>query len=111
MSYGWQKCPQGYPRIHGVPAPKKLANMDFLKNFFFLFSASMMDIFVMMTCQGSTYFADKGALKGTLTTSLKEVNPTLFVGVPRVYEKIQEKMLEVGRANKGFKKQIGNYSY
>ena len=69
----------------------------------------MMDIFVMMTCQGSTYFADKGALKGTLTTTLKEVNPTLFFGVPRVYEKIQEKMLEVGRANKGLKKQIGKY--
>ena len=77
--------------------------------FFVLIPASMMDIFVMMTCQGSTYFADKGALKGTLTTTLKEVNPTLFFGVPRVYEKIQEKMLEVGRANKGLKKQIGNY--
>ena len=64
----------------------------------------------MMVCQGSTYFADKGALKGTLTTTLKEVVPTLFFGVPRVYEKIQEKMLEVGRANKGLKKQIGKYS-
>jgi len=73
-------------------------------------AASMMDIFVMMTCQGSTYFADKGALKGTLTTTLKEVNPTLFFGVPRVYEKIQEKMLEVGRANKGLKKQIGQWA-
>ena len=65
----------------------------------------------MMVCQGSTYFADKGALKGTLTTTLKEVVPTLFFGVPRVYEKIQEKMLEVGRANKGLKKQIGKYLY
>ena len=76
-------------------------------SYFVFFSASLMDIFVMMVCQGSTYFADKGALKGTLTTTLKEVVPTLFFGVPRVYEKIQEKMLEVGRANKGLKKQIG----
>jgi len=73
-------------------------------------AASLMDIFVMMICQGSTYFADKGALKGTLTTTLKEVVPTLFFGVPRVYEKIQEKMLEVGRANKGLKKQIGQWA-
>lgn len=73
-------------------------------------AASMMDMFVMMTCQGTTYFADKGALKGTLTLTLQEAVPTLFFGVPRVWEKIQEKMLEVGRANKGLKKSIGQWA-
>ena len=45
-----------------------------------------------------------------MTNTLQETTPTLFFGVPRVWEKIQEKMLEVGRANKGLKKQIGNWA-
>ena len=43
---------------------------------------------------------------GTLTTTLKEALPTLFFGVPRVWEKIHEKMVAVGRQNKGFKRQV-----
>ena len=34
-------------------------------------------------------------LQGTLLKTLTESRPTLFFGVPRVYEKIQEKMMEV----------------
>ena len=73
-------------------------------------AASMMDIYVMMACQGTTYFADKSALKGTLTITLQEALPTLFLGVPRVWEKIQEKMMQVGAANKGLKRQIGQWA-
>ena len=36
-------------------------------------------------------------LQGTLLKTLVEAKPTLFFGVPRVYEKIQEKMMEVSR--------------
>ena len=55
----------------------------------------------------TVYFADRNALKGTLTQSLREAQPTIFLGVPRVWEKIYEKMVEVGRQNKGLKQQIG----
>lgn len=41
--------------------------------------------------------AQPDALKGSLVTTLKEVRPTIFFGVPRVFEKIQERMQEVGR--------------
>lgn len=50
------------------------------------------------------------ALKGTLVDTLKDVRPTLFLGVPRVWEKIEEKMRAVGAATTGFKKKIGTWA-
>jgi len=35
---------------------------------------------------------------------LKEVKPTMFLGVPRVWEKVQEKMVEVGKTMPEWKK-------
>ncbi|XP_078530596.1 long-chain-fatty-acid--CoA ligase ACSBG2-like isoform X2 [Lissotriton helveticus] len=48
------------------------------------------DIWLSMCIGGTIYFANPGALKGSLVQILKEVRPTLFFGVPRVWEKIQE---------------------
>jgi len=88
--------------------------MNYEKNVSYLplshVAANLVDLIIMMSCHGTTYFAEKTALKGTITHTLKEVQPTMFFGVPRVYEKIQEKMQEVGRANKGLKRQIGNWA-
>jgi len=38
------------------------------------------------------YFANPDALQGGLLEFLLEVKPTLFLAVPRIYEKIEEKM-------------------
>jgi long-subunit acyl-CoA synthetase (AMP-forming) len=73
-------------------------------------AANICDVFVMLSCVSTTYFADKNALKGTLTETLKEALPTLFFGVPRVWEKIYEKMVAVGRQNKGLKQDIGDWA-
>ena len=47
-------------------------------------------IFITATkpCHSVVHFADSGALKGTLGEFLKTVRPTIFLGVPRVWEKI-----------------------
>ena len=40
------------------------------------------------------FFADASALQGTLVNFLQEVRPTIFFSVPRIWEKIEEKMKE-----------------
>ena len=50
----------------------------------------MVDVFGAIGAGSCAYFADKSALKGTLLQYLQDVRPTLFFGVPRVWEKIQE---------------------
>ncbi len=56
------------------------------------------------------YFAQPDVMKGSLTLSLIAAQPTWFFGVPRVYEKIYEKMQEVGKENKGMKKTIATWA-
>ena len=68
----------------------------------------MIDCYMGCHTGSEVHFADKDALKGTLVENLKRVRPTRFYGVPRVFEKIAEKMQEVGRSNTGLKKKIGN---
>lgn len=55
-------------------------------------AAQSVDIYCSIFIGGTTYFAQPDALKGTLTNTLVEAKPTFFFGVPRVLEKIQEKL-------------------
>jgi long-chain-fatty-acid--CoA ligase ACSBG len=71
-------------------------------------AGQMMDIWVPIVNLSTVIFADKMALKGTLLETLQEARPTVFFGVPRVWEKIMEGMKAKGRANKGLKKKIGD---
>ncbi len=45
-----------------------------------------------------------------LGDNLKEIRPTMFLGVPRVWEKIQAKMQAIGAKNTGLKKKIGAWA-
>jgi len=73
-------------------------------------AAQIIDIFLVIQGGGAIYFADKMALQGTLLQTLVEVRPTRFFGVPRVWEKIHEKMLEIGKQNTGLKKSIATWA-
>merc|ERR1719478_794721 len=56
---------------------------------------------------GTVFFARTNDLKdGTIGKRLTYVKPTFFLGVPRVWEKIAEKMQSVGKSTKGLKKVI-----
>jgi len=73
-------------------------------------AAQVIDIYLAAYGGATIYFADDKALQGTLINTLKEVRPTRFLGVPRVWEKIEEKMREIGKENKGMKKMIANWA-
>lgn len=73
-------------------------------------AAQEIDIFMPIHLAGSVWFAQPDALKGTLVQTLREVRPTLLFGVPRVFEKIMEKMKEIGQQVTGVKRKIGNWA-
>jgi len=73
-------------------------------------AAQMVDIFVGITTAATVYFADKDALKGSLVSTLLDARPTRFMGVPRVFEKIQEKMLSVGAQSGALKRMVAGWA-
>ncbi|XP_078527296.1 long-chain-fatty-acid--CoA ligase ACSBG2 isoform X2 [Lissotriton helveticus] len=73
-------------------------------------AAQMIDIWLPMKYGGLTYFADPDALKGTLVNTLREVRPTAFMGVPRVWEKMQEKMKAVGAKSSTIRKKVAAWA-
>ena len=69
-------------------------------------AANIMDIWIPLFNLSTVVFADKMALKGTLLATLTETRPTIFFGVPRVWEKIMEGMKNKGKETKGLKKKV-----
>ncbi|KAL8606650.1 hypothetical protein ACOMHN_025749 [Nucella lapillus] len=73
-------------------------------------AAQLMDLFVVMAFGGTTYFAQPDALKGSLGETLREVRPHVVLGVPRVWEKMQEKMQTAALSLTGLKKKLGRWA-
>jgi len=59
-------------------------------------AAQVIDIYLTMYGGATVWFADKDALQGSLIDTLREAQPTRFIGVPRVFEKMADKLQEVG---------------
>ena len=73
-------------------------------------AAQMVDVWMAMSAGATVSFADKNALKGTLVHTLREVRPTAFLGVPRVFEKMMEKMQELGKSAPAVKRVIASWA-
>ncbi|XP_058821298.1 very long-chain-fatty-acid--CoA ligase bubblegum [Topomyia yanbarensis] len=73
-------------------------------------AAQIVDIFLVLQFACTVYFADRDAMKGTLISTLQEAKPTRMLGVPRVYEKIYEKMMAVGSQSGAVKKMISGWA-
>lgn len=73
-------------------------------------AAQLTDIHCVMKLGASTWFAQPDALKGSLTVTMREVKPTYFFAVPRVWEKIQEKMAQMGRESSQIAQYISSWA-
>eukprot|EP00164_Ancoracysta_twista_P000116 GFYU01000169.1.p1 GENE.GFYU01000169.1~~GFYU01000169.1.p1 ORF type:complete len:688 (+),score=282.21 GFYU01000169.1:209-2272(+) len=73
-------------------------------------AAQMLDIAGATLAGVTVYFAKPDALRGSLVVTLRDVRPTVFLGVPRVWEKIEAKLKEVGRDVKGVAKSISTWA-
>ncbi len=63
-----------------------------------------------MMSGAQVWFAQPDALRGSLGKTLKDVRPTIFFGVPRVWEKIYDKLQEVGKSSTGVKKILSTFA-
>ncbi|KAG9328234.1 hypothetical protein JZ751_015751 [Albula glossodonta] len=73
-------------------------------------AAQVNDMWICMRFAGTTYFAEPDALKGSLVNTLREVRPTSFLGVPRVWEKMQESMKNVGAKASVMKQRVAAWA-
>lgn len=73
-------------------------------------AAQLLDIHCPLMTGTQCFFAMPDALRGSIGVTLKEVKPTVFFGVPRVWEKIYDKMQIVAKSTKGLKKKIGAFA-
>uniref|UniRef100_A0A8C1IQ10 Long-chain-fatty-acid--CoA ligase ACSBG2 n=1 Tax=Cyprinus carpio TaxID=7962 RepID=A0A8C1IQ10_CYPCA len=73
-------------------------------------AAQMIDIWLPMKAGGVTYFAEPDALKGSLANTLREIRPTAFMGVPRVWEKMQEKMKSIGAKSSTVRRKVASWA-
>lgn len=53
-------------------------------------AAQVFDIFLGLALGSCIYFPSGDVLRGGLQSALKTIKPTLFFGVPRIFEKIEE---------------------
>ncbi|XP_071387557.1 long-chain-fatty-acid--CoA ligase ACSBG1 [Centroberyx affinis] len=66
-------------------------------------AAQIFDLWTGIQKGELVYFAQPDALKGSLVTTLREVCPSIHLGVPRVWEKMMEK-IKVGISQCGYVK-------
>mmetsp|Transcript_17424 Transcript_17424/g.20239 ORF Transcript_17424/g.20239 Transcript_17424/m.20239 type:complete len:298 (-) Transcript_17424:472-1365(-) len=58
-------------------------------------AAQVNDIMSNLVARTQIYFARPDALQGSLVETLQYAKPTMFLGVPRVWEKMEEKLKEI----------------
>ncbi|CAD8089571.1 unnamed protein product [Paramecium sonneborni] len=72
--------------------------------------AQLIDIIGFARWGAHLFFANPDALQGSLIHTLKEVRPTLFFSVPRVWEKIYDQMQQIAKSNGAIKTKIANWA-
>lgn len=86
---------------HSANVPIKAKRGDVIVSYLPLshIAAQLTDLFGSMILGITVAFAQPDALKGSLVQTLTEIRPNYFLGVPRVYEKIEERLRAIGAEN------------
>lgn len=92
--------------------PREYNNDDHLVSYLPLnhIAAQILDLHICLATGTQAWFAQSDALRGSLGVTLKDVRPTVFLGVPRVWEKIYDKMQQVGKSTTGVKKILSTWA-
>uniref|UniRef100_T1J7B4 long-chain-fatty-acid--CoA ligase n=1 Tax=Strigamia maritima TaxID=126957 RepID=T1J7B4_STRMM len=69
-------------------------------------AALIVDLYLSIMSESTVYFAHPDALKGKLIEDLIQAQPTYFMGVPRVYEKMKERLEAVEDSLPTMKKKL-----
>ncbi|CAK9293884.1 unnamed protein product [Gordionus sp. m RMFG-2023] len=72
-------------------------------------AAQITDMYVTIESASSIWFAQPDAMKGSLLKTLIEVKPTIFMGVPRLWEKFADKLISMNKSLYGLKKYFFNW--
>jgi long-chain-fatty-acid--CoA ligase ACSBG len=73
-------------------------------------AAQQLDMHCPLQTGCQIWFAQPDALRGSLGVTLKDVRPTVFFGVPRVWEKMYDKMQDVAKSVTGIKKKLSTWA-
>jgi long-chain-fatty-acid--CoA ligase ACSBG len=73
-------------------------------------AGQMLDVYSATFLGSTVYFANPDVFKGTLTKTLIHAKPTIFLAVPRVWEKLQEKITENVAGLSKMKAQLFNWA-
>jgi long-chain-fatty-acid--CoA ligase ACSBG len=73
-------------------------------------ATQLLDLYTILACAGTCWFAQPDAFKGSLLHTMKEVRPTIFLGVPRVWEKIAESLQLVAATQGRLKSRISSWA-
>ena len=68
------------------------------------------DIMTHMIQGSELYFARPDALQGSLVETLKWARPTIFLAVPRVWEKFEDKLKQIAASKPGFLQSVSGWA-
>lgn len=73
-------------------------------------AAQQNDIVGSLTTKSLIAFARPDALQGSLVETMRKIKPTRFVGVPRVWEKFEEKIKDIAAKKNILAQKIGSWA-
>ncbi|XP_037361090.1 long-chain-fatty-acid--CoA ligase ACSBG2-like isoform X2 [Talpa occidentalis] len=72
--------------------------------------SQIFDLWIPISVAGALYFAGKDALRGSLLDTLREVKPTLFYGVPWVWDWLLDQLKTSQLSSAPFRKKIDKWA-